>query len=130
MKKEYICYYFDKCFKGKIDDELFIRAKKHLFSLILEPNLDYSNIALIEFADIYKNIVFDIEKDIMSAQCVINSAYFRHSNFLKKIKHKRILNRRIAQHANHEKFKATFLKTFGISLSEVQESVDAIQTHN
>ena len=130
MKKEYICYYFDKCFKGKIDSGLFVRAKKNLFFLILEPNLDYSNIALLEFADDYNNIVFDIEKDIMSAQFVINSAYFRNCNFLNKIKHKHILNRRIAQHINHERFKATFLKTFGISLDKVQESIDAKQTQN
>lgn len=121
MKKEYICYYFDKFFKGKVNENLFNNAKNKLFMMLIYSDNDI----VLNFTKIYYEMHKDLEKEIWSVEFMCNDeAYFNSLNFLQKMSLKRKLKNVRKAYANFGKFNDLFFDAFGTSLVQIKDSID------
>lgn len=131
MKKEYICYYFDKCFKGKVDEQLFNTAKNYLFYILVANDLDVNNFALREFTKVFYEIQYRIEKEVESKEAIVEKIQnFNSLNLMQKISYKRKYGEALKLYQNCGKFNNAFIDVFGISLVKVKDLLDNEKCQN
>ena len=131
MKKEYICYYFDKCFKGKVNEDDFMCAKDSLFCLLILEETDARKKVIKDFTQKYFKMHHDIEKDLEIIEGVVfNTEYFESLNFFKKLGYKRELKNLRETYSNFGKFNSDFFNAFEVSLVKVKDEIDATEELN
>jgi len=124
MKKEQICYYFDRCFKGKVDSELFNEAKTCLFYLIAsDGEVNLTNLPLREFTKVYYEMHSKVEKKLERMEKNYKKIDFSKLNFLQKRGCKKELENMRKLYSNFGKFNSIFINAYGISLVNVIDSI-------
>ena len=124
MKKEKIVNYFDKCFKGVYDKDLFNYSKCYLCPFAVTKDVNIANASLKSFTKNFYEMCAKIEKDLVAAEEYIHSDLFANSKLVLKIRHKKYLEKLQKQYNNIAKFKAMFFATFSISLVKINESLN------
>ena len=125
MKKEYVCYYFDKYFKGKINEEDFSCAKNSLFCLLVVDGGAVALNVLKDFTGKYFKIQHDIEKDLEETESIVHNAeYFNCLNFFQKIGYRREFKNLRKTYSNFGRFEDIFYNAYGVSLVKVKDELD------
>ena len=124
MKKEYICYAFEKSCKGKVDNDLYNKANFNLFFLLNEQNITIDNVRVREFTKAYYEIYYKIQHKLERMEKNYNNIDFSQLNFFQKRWCKKELERVRATYYNIGKFNSIFYNVFGISLVKVIDDID------
>ena len=131
MKKEYICYYFDKYFKGKINNSAFNIAKNRLFCLLVIENVDVAETVLKDFTKNFYEIRNEVERELDAAKNAVNDeSFFNSLNFIRKASYKRELKNLRKTYSNFGRFNDLFFEAFGTSLVKIKDVIDNEEKQN
>lgn len=126
MKKEYLMYYFDKCFKGKVDVEQFNVAKNDLFFLLVySKDESVLNTKLKKFINLYHYFCDDIQGKLDSMEEVANSGRYQCFSMVKKLSYKKHINNYKKALKNAEKFYASLVDVFGLAILNMKDTENA-----
>ena len=123
MKIELICYYFDKCFMGKVDEDVFNYTKHRLFLMLIIENTESAKSVARDVANSVYKIQDKAIRQIKSYKRFFEMSYFEQLPLIKKLylKHKCKVNQKV--YANTINFSGAFFETFGISLASVYDEM-------
>lgn len=124
MKRENILKCFDKAFNGRVDNEIFDRAKGFLTYINIGNKSEIKNIALKEFTKAFYEMRAEVEKSLISEEEYVHSDMYANSKIILKIRHQKYLENLRKQYEYIGKFTDLFYEFFKVSLVEIKDSLD------